>query len=155
MVTVSSKADARRLLREDLGGGRLEGPIDKASQVAKPTGEGAAGVVADGAGGGIEIDLDELAEAQRAIDAKYDELSSYLQLAGELSGPLSDGKGPVTGHMREAFRLRGGEDSGGVQAALRSYLNELDGLRAAIRQVAASHQSQDEQAAAAVEVQPR
>jgi hypothetical protein len=153
MVTVRGKTDARRLLRDDLDGDKLDGPLEKASQVARPTGEGAAGVVGDDSGGGIELDLDELAEAQHAIDTKYDELSSYLRLAEELSGPLSDGKGPVTGPMRAAFGLRGGEDSGGVQAALRSYLDELDGLRAAIRQVAASHQSQDEQAAA--EVQPR
>lgn len=148
MVTVHGKADAERL-REGL---RAEEntPVLKASQVAAPSGTGAAGLVADGTDG-IELDFDELAEAQRAIDGKYDELAAHLKQAQELSGPLHDGKGPVTGPMRKAFGVRGGEAGGGVQAALASYLDELDRLRSAIRQVAADHQGQDAEAAAALD----
>jgi hypothetical protein len=148
MVTVHSKADAKRL-REEIEAGR-SAPVPGAAQVAAPSGAGAAGLVADGTDG-IELDFDELAEAQRAIDRKYDELAAHLKQAQELSGPLRDGKGPVTTPMRKAFGVRGGEAGGGVQAALASYLDELDRLRIAIRQVAADHQGQDTEAATALD----
>jgi hypothetical protein len=141
MVRVRSVEDAKRL-RDELedDGPRRHRPPD----VAAPTGAGAAGVVA-GPADRIELDYAELSEAENRLTALHDELSARLREAGRLEGPFGDGNGPVALHMRRAFGLRGGEE--GVQAALRTYLEELGELREALRAVGATHRAEDEQIA--------
>lgn len=148
MATVRDEADARRQLRAEHrpdGNGSRE----SASGVARPDGAGAAALVADGSDV-LELDYAEIDAAKNALDARHQELSGYLASARELGAPLADGKGPVSHWMRRSFGLRGGAEAGGVQAALESYLTELASLRQALDTVAASHRSNDEEAAAAL-----
>ena len=63
---------------------------------------------------------------------------------------VNDGKGPVAHWMRRSFAVRGGAGTGGVQAALRSYLAELATLRQTLDTVVTMHQGNDEEAAAAL-----
>lgn len=151
---VRSEQDARELRRELRRQERehRDGPVRHASDVAAPTGAGTADVVAEGADG-IDLDPEEIATAERELGKLYYEIASYLQQAQQLAGPLGDGKGPVARHLRRAFGLRGGEDPGGVQAALRAYLEELAGLRDAISRVGAVHQASDDEAAATMNTQ--
>ncbi|MFD2416065.1 hypothetical protein [Amycolatopsis pigmentata] len=139
---LSDKADAKRLLREMPK--EHTGRVAKAGQVEAPAGAGSAELVGDA--GRIELDPAEIAEAQAELDRHYDELTALLRQAGELETPLRDGSGPVSGHLRKAFGLRGSADSG-VQAILRDYLDELAGLRDAIRQASQDHQRNEADAA--------
>jgi hypothetical protein len=150
---VRSRAEARELRDEWRAELREERREDRerlhASDVAAPTGAGAAIIVAED-GDGIDLDLDQLNAATAALDQRYQEIAGYLREAVELDGRLADGSSPVTRPMRRAFGIRGGAEEGGIQAALRAYLEELDAMRVAIRQVGALHQAQDEQAALAM-----
>ncbi|WP_447003209.1 hypothetical protein ACRAKI_26420 [Saccharothrix isguenensis] len=145
VVRVRGVEDARRMreeLRDERHGSRAVTPV-----IAPPTGAGAAGVVAEG-GDRIEVDLDEFTRAESRLAELHGTLSELLGRAGgELGQPLGDGRGPVARHMRQAFGLRAGELGGGVQAALRSYLDELDALRDALHRVGATHRAEDEQVA--------
>ncbi|MEJ2857302.1 MULTISPECIES: hypothetical protein [unclassified Saccharothrix] len=137
MERVRDENHARRMLDElDRDRPRHERPPD----VAAPTGAGFADVVAQA--DRIELDPAELAEALRRLDALHDEISTRLAESVRLEGPFGDGHGPVSRHMRAAFGLRAGHS--GVQGALRSYLDELGALRAALHQVGVTHQTQDE-----------
>jgi hypothetical protein len=137
MERVRDQEQARRMLSElERDRPRHERPPD----VAAPTGAGFADVVASG--DRIQLDPAELAEALRRLDALHDEIATRLAESTRLEGPLGDGHGPVARHMRGAFGLRGGPS--GVQGALRSYLDELGALRAALHQVGVTHQAQDE-----------
>ncbi|MEC3976723.1 hypothetical protein [Amycolatopsis sp. H20-H5] len=155
MVRVQDTADAasrREALRQD----RHANPpahVGKAAGVARPEGEGATGLVADGTDG-LTLDYAELAAAQRALDERYREIEGHLGSATELGSPLRDGKGPVSDHMRQSFGKRGGGADGGVQAALRSYLTELAALRETLGQAMAAHQRQDQAAADVVSTAP-
>lgn len=80
---------------------------------------------------GIEVDFDELRQAERDLAGLHDELVRHLRDAVELAGPLGDGTSPVTGPMRKAFLDRADVD-GGVQAALLDYISELISVRAAM-----------------------
>lgn len=80
---------------------------------------------------GIEVDLDELRQAERDLAALHDGLVTHLRDAVELAGPLGDGSSPVTGPMRKAFLDRA-DVEGGVQATLLDYITELISVRAAI-----------------------
>jgi hypothetical protein len=155
MATVRDEADARRQLRAEHQRENHEdpGPREKASQVAKPEGSGSAALVADG-GDVIALDYAEIADAQKALDEHYQEIARHLGNAQELGAPLTDGKGPVSHWMRRSFGLRGGAEAGGVQPALRSYLDELASLRQALDTVAATHRRNDEEAAAALAARP-
>lgn len=146
MERVRGLRDAQRQL-DELREQRPERPAPP-PPVAAPTGAGAAGVVA-GPADRVELDHAELAAVEAELARRHDELAELLRRAHELDGPLGDGRGPVAGHMRRAFGLRGGEE--GVRAALRSYLAELTALREALHQVGATHRAVDEQAAAAME----
>lgn len=122
---IDSLTEAKRLAREhrahDVGyfmpdvkvGGRPE--------------HGVAGTGMDG----IEVDFDELRQAERDLAALHDGLVTHLRDAVELAGPLGDGSSPVTGPMRKAFLDRTDVESG-VQAALLDYISELISVRAAI-----------------------
>ncbi|MET1073442.1 MAG: hypothetical protein ABWY11_12415 [Umezawaea sp.] len=145
VVRVRGVEDAERLrekLREEPAVGMIAPP-----GVAAPTGAGTADIVADG-GDLIELELGAFTNAVSDLDQLHDVLSELLERAGhEAAQPLGDGKGPVSLNMRRAFGLRGGDVGGGVRAALRSYLEELEGLRGALQQVGATHQAQDEESA--------
>jgi hypothetical protein len=80
---------------------------------------------------GIDVDLDALRQAERDLAALHDDLMQHLRDAGELTGPLGDGGGPVTLRMGKAFKRRA-DVEGGVQSALVDYLGELTGVRFAI-----------------------
>ncbi|WP_290057781.1 hypothetical protein [Amycolatopsis solani] len=144
MATVRDEADARHQLRSE---DRLTAnrPREKAADVAKPEGGGSAALVASA--DVIALDYDEVERAKAAIDARYQALSEHLGAAAELGTPLADGHGPVAHWMRRSFRLRGGDDPGGVQATLRSYLTELASLRQALDDVATTHRRNDDEAA--------
>ena len=133
MATVRDEADARRQLRAEQQREKNEpvsaGPVDA---------------------GGIELRYGGVDDAKTAIDAHYDELSRHLETARGLDTELADGKGPVAHWMRRSFAVRGGSETGGVQAALQSYLAELATLRQTLDTVVAMHQSNDEEAAAAL-----
>ncbi len=145
VVRVRGVEDAERLrkeLREETSVGMVV-----PSEVAAPKGAGTADVVAEG-GDLIELDLDAFTGAVSDLDRLHGVLSDLLERAGrEAEEPLGDGKGPVSLNMRRAFGLRAGDVGGGVRAALRSYLEELDGLRGALQHVRATHQTQDEESA--------
>ncbi|CAL9396351.1 hypothetical protein SUDANB95_01357 [Actinosynnema sp. ALI-1.44] len=138
MERVRDEEHARRLLK-DLE--RDKPRHERPPEVAAPTGAGSADVVAH-RGDRIALDPAELAEALRRLDGLHDEIEARLGESVELERPFGDGRGPVARHMRAAFGLRGGHR--GVQGALRSYLDELGALREALRQVGATHQTQDE-----------
>lgn len=140
---LSDKADAKRLLRE-LPEEHHIGRVAKAGQVEAPTGAGSAELVGDA--GRIELDPAEIAQAQAELDRHYDELTALLTQAGALEAPLRDGSGPVPAHLWRAFGLRGSPDSG-IQPIPRDYLDELDGLRDAIRQASQDHQRNESDAA--------
>lgn len=80
---------------------------------------------------GIEVDFEELRQAERDLAALHDGLVTHLRDAFELAGPLGDGSSPVTGPMRKAFLDRTDVETG-VQAALLDYISELISVRAAI-----------------------
>ena len=80
---------------------------------------------------GIEVDFDELRQAERDLAALHEGLVAHLRDAVDLSGPLGDGSSPVTGPMRKAFLDRADVD-GGVQATLLDYISELISVRGAI-----------------------
>ncbi|WP_236790971.1 hypothetical protein [Amycolatopsis sp. GM8] len=136
------KADARRLLQEAHreAARHHPGKVLKADEVREPSGAGTAELVGDG--GRIELDPGEIAAADAELRRRSDELSQLLAQAQDLEAPLRDGTGPVSGHLRKAFGQRGSADTG-VQAVLRSYLDELGALRDAIRQAAAGHAEND------------
>ncbi len=87
---------------------------------------------------GIDVDLDALRQAERELAALHDDLMQHLRDAGELTGPLGDGGGPVTIPMRKLFKNRA-DVEGGVQAALVDYLGELVGVRVAIMNTLAGY----------------
>ncbi|RSD21363.1 hypothetical protein [Amycolatopsis eburnea] len=144
MATVRDEADARKQLRKE---DRLTAnePRETAADVAKPDGGGSAALVADA--GLIALDYDQVEQAKAALDERSRALSAHLAAAAELSTPLTDGHGPVAHWMRRSFGLRGGTDPGGVQATLRSYLDELASLRQALDTVATTHHRNDDEAA--------
>ncbi|MEV6906108.1 hypothetical protein [Amycolatopsis sp. NPDC051071] len=154
MVKVHGKAEAERLREELREQRRPPGRVDKAAEGEKPSGEGAAAIVADG-GDRIELDYRAIAETRRLLGEHYVELRNCLTEARELGLPLADGKGPVSVPMRRSFARRGGAEEGGVQLALESYLAELDALRTAIGMVAERHARTDEAAASAVDAVAR
>ncbi|MGM1060554.1 hypothetical protein [Saccharothrix sp. Mg75] len=140
MVRVRGVEDAKRL-REELRDERGHEIIGSA-EVRRPTGAGAARITAE-AGDRIELDFDRLEEARARLDQLQDVLVEQLRQAQDLGEPIGDGKGPVALHMRRAFRERGGAVGGGVQVALKSYLDELIALRDALGQVGATHRAED------------
>ncbi|WP_367137639.1 hypothetical protein [Saccharothrix sp. HUAS TT1] len=144
MVVRVRGVEHARQMREEL---REEQPGQRAVAmpvVSEPTGAGAADVVAEG-GDRIELDLASFSAATADLDRLHRVLTDLLARADrELDQPLGDGKGPVALNMRRAFGLRGGEEDGGVRAALRTYVAELTALRRALQQVSATHQAQDE-----------
>ncbi|WP_181771335.1 hypothetical protein [Amycolatopsis pittospori] len=154
MVKVHGKAEAERIRDELREQRRPSGPVGKAEEVEKPSGEGAAAIVADGADR-IELDYTEIAEALKALDERQRVLEAHLADARELGAPLADGKGPVSVPMRRSFARRGGAEEGGVQVALESYLAELAAFRAAIGLVAEQHGRTDEAAASTVDAVAR
>lgn len=103
---------------------------------------GAAGTNMDG----IDVDLDGLVLAERELAELHDDLFAQLQAATTLSGPLGDGSGPITTHMRKAFLDRA-DVEGGVQAALIDYMEELLTVRAAIVQTLSAYQGVDNELA--------
>jgi len=154
MVKVHGKAEAERI-RDELRGQRgPTGRVAEAGEVAKPSGEGAAAIVADGSDR-IELDYAEIADAQKKLEEHQRNLERQLADARDLGTSLADGKGPVSVPMSRSFARRGGAEEGGVQFALRSYLTELAALRTAIGLVAEQHRRTDEAAATAVEAVAR
>ncbi|MFI9010615.1 hypothetical protein ACIGNX_25600 [Actinosynnema sp. NPDC053489] len=146
VVRVRGVEDARRM-REELRHEQRGSDAVAVPEVSRPTGAGAAGVVAEG-GDRIELDLASFGTAVSDLDRLHGVLTDLLARADrEMDQPLGDGKGPVALNMRRAFGLRGGDVGGGVRAALRSYLEELTALREALREVGATHQAEDEQVA--------
>ncbi|MFE0023950.1 hypothetical protein [Amycolatopsis sp. NPDC059021] len=141
---LQDKDDARRLLKQLGKQPRTPHRVASAEDVHDPSGAGNAALIADDAGR-IELDPAQIAAADAALARHHDELSELLSQAKELEAPLRDGGSPVAKHLRRAFGLRGGADTG-VQATLRDYLDELGTLRDAIRQAGASHARADEQA---------
>ncbi|WP_141982353.1 hypothetical protein [Saccharothrix saharensis] len=136
----------REELRDDERGSRAVA----VPEVSAPTGAGAAGVVAEG-GDRIELDLDSFGRSVSDLDRLHGVLSGLLARAErEMEQPLGDGKGPVARNMRAAFGLRGSDLGGGVRAALRSYLDELTGLRQALQQVGQTQKVQDDHIAQAL-----
>ncbi|TVT35722.1 hypothetical protein FNH05_25985 [Amycolatopsis rhizosphaerae] len=146
---LQDKADARRLLRElRAKEPHHSGTVERARDIARPTGAGSAELVGED-GGRIELDPGEIAAAEAELGRRYDELAGLLERARELEAPLQDGSGPVSAHLRKAFHLRGSAEFG-VQATLRDYLDELSALRDAIRQAAAGHEQNEAEARAAL-----
>lgn len=126
--------------------------VSRAAEIAAPAGAGSAQIVAAGADR-IELDPLVLNTVESELARLHDELTRCLALTQELGGELQDGKSPVTQPMRKAFGLRAGAGPGGVQAALREYLDELAGLREAIRRVRSAHQENDLRTAVAFRAQ--
>jgi hypothetical protein len=91
---------------------------------------------------GIEVDLDALRQAERDLAGLHDDLVEHLRAAQDLTGPLGDGGGPVTGPMRKAFRSRADVEEG-VQAALVDYLEEMIAVRTAILNTLATYEGVD------------
>ncbi|MEV7548569.1 hypothetical protein AB0N89_02975 [Amycolatopsis sp. NPDC089917] len=154
MVKVHGKAEAGRIRDELREQRRPTGPVAEAREIAKPSGEGAAAIVADGSDR-IELDYDAIADARKKLEEHQLNLERHLADAQGLGMSLADGKGPVSVPMSRSFSRRGGAEEGGVQFALRSYLAELAALRTAIGLVADQHRSTDEAAASAVEAVAR
>ncbi|CCH33604.1 hypothetical protein BN6_63600 [Saccharothrix espanaensis DSM 44229] len=144
MERVRGIEDARRL-RDELDRERRGRPAPP-PRVAAPTTAGATPIVAQD-GDRIALDFDELDAALTTLDELHDTLGEHLRRADVLADHFGDGKGPVALHMRRAFGLRGSGQDGGVQSSLRSYLDELGALRAALRQVGSTHRAEDEAAA--------
>lgn len=145
---ISGEREARRLLKEYRREARSEPetPMRHASEVAGPSGAGAAGVVGEGGADGIALDPAEIAAAEKRLAELYAEIAVYKAQAEDLAGPLGDGAGPVAAHMRKAFGLRGSAGPGGVHLALQQYLDELARLREAIAQVGATHLASEDAA---------
>ncbi|MDQ2587651.1 hypothetical protein [Saccharothrix yanglingensis] len=140
MVRVRGVEDAQRV-RGELREERDE-VVAVRSAPGRPTSADAPRIVAE-AGDRIELDFDRLEEARARLDQLQDVLVEQLRQAQDLGEPIGDGKGPVALHMRRAFRERGGAVGGGVQVALKSYLDELVALRDALGQVGATHRAED------------
>jgi hypothetical protein len=96
---------------------------------------------------GIAVDLTALVQAERELAELHDDLFDQLRAANALDGPLGDGAGPVTIHMRRAF-LNRADLEGGVRAALVDYIEELFTVRSAILQTLAAYQGVDSDLAA-------
>ncbi|QFZ22123.1 hypothetical protein [Saccharothrix syringae] len=144
MVVRVRGVEHAKQLREELEHERVAGYVVP-PEVGRPTGAGAAGVVAEG-GDLIEMDLPAFTAAVSDLDRLHAVLTDLLGRADrELDQPLGDGRGPVALHMRRAFGLRGGDLSGGVRHALRSYLDELEAVRASLQGVRDAQQAQDQQ----------
>ena len=94
---------------------------------------------------GIEVDFEELRQAERDLAALHDGLVGHLRDAVELAGPLGDGSSPVTGPMRKLFRERA-DLEGGVQATLLDYISELISVRAAIIETLNAYDATDDDA---------
>ncbi len=94
---------------------------------------------------GIEVDFEELRQAERDLAALHDGLVTHLRDAVELAGPLGDGSSPVTGPMRKAFKDRA-DLEGGVQATLLDYIGELISVRAAILETLNAYDATDDDA---------
>ncbi|RZS40946.1 hypothetical protein EV193_103264 [Herbihabitans rhizosphaerae] len=92
---------------------------------------------------GFEADYDQLVRTDAHLASLERELLEQLAAAQRLDGPLGDGKGPVAAHMRRSF-LKRTDDAAGVRAALKSYLGELEEVRAAIRSTLAGYRTVDE-----------
>jgi hypothetical protein len=91
---------------------------------------------------GIEVDLGALRQAERDLAGLHDDLLGHLRAAQDLTGPLGDGGGPVTGPMRRAFMSRANVEEG-VQAALVDYLEEMIEVRSAILSTLATYEGVD------------
>lgn len=92
---------------------------------------------------GIVVDPDALLRAERELTELHDDLFAQLQEAESLTGPLGDGSGPVSDHLRRAFLDRAELEEGGVRAALADYLEELLTVRSAIVQTLGAYQGVD------------
>jgi hypothetical protein len=139
---VSDWADVRALHKQQLKDAPRSGD-PKTAAPPELSGAGTAEIVAET--GIIELDPAEIAAADAELARREDELSGSLEQAKLLAHPLKDGTSPVAAHLRKAFGIRGSAD-GGVQAILRQYLDELAGLRTAIRQAGTGHVQQDSDA---------
>lgn len=94
---------------------------------------------------GIEVELDALASTERNLAGLHDQLMEQMRSATVLTDKLQDGSGPVAVRMREAF-LRRADVDGGVQKALREYMEELFDVRVVILQTLAGYQRVDDEA---------
>jgi hypothetical protein len=138
---IDNLTEAKRLAREH----RLEqiGVVMPNVKVGDRPTHGVTGTGMDG----IEVDFDELRQAERDLAALHYELVEHMNKATELGGPLGDGTSPVTGPMRRAFFERA-DLEGGVQAALSDYINELLGVRWAILATLEAYDAADEESLA-------
>jgi hypothetical protein len=133
---VDSFTEAKALSGEHKKGRhRKIGPDIHAGQAQ---GHGAAGQNMDG----ISADFDQLVVLDGQLQALRDELVGHQAKAAELTGPLTDGSSPVTAPMRKAFLQRADVEEG-VGGTLAQYIEELDGVRAAIANTLGTYQGVD------------
>jgi hypothetical protein len=96
---------------------------------------------------GVEVDLAQLALAERELAGLHDQLVAHMNKATALTEPVRDGNSPIVAHMRRAF-LERADLAGGVQGTLQDYLKELFAVRGAILATLSSYQALDADAAA-------
>lgn len=133
---VDSISEARKLYREHRRH-RHEGHVtDYEAGPAPRYGVGGTGM------DGVDVDLEQLRQAEHDLADLHDGLVDHLRAAQDLSGPLNDGTSPVTTPMRKAFRDRA-DPEGGVQAALVDYLDQLVAVRSAILDTLATYAGVD------------
>ncbi|WP_424183368.1 hypothetical protein ACOBQX_15285 [Actinokineospora sp. G85] len=97
---------------------------------------------------GVEFDPERLRAVEAELGRLREDLVGQLRHAVALSDHLDDGAGPVAGPMRQSF-LNRADDQGGVVAALLDYIDEIDEVRASMRQTLDTYTATDEQAAQA------
>jgi hypothetical protein len=94
---------------------------------------------------GMEAQLDALLTTEGRLAGLQNDLMAQLHDAEKLTDELKDGSGPIAVKMRRTF-LQLADNDGGVQAALRGYINELFGVRLAIVGTLHSYRRVDEEA---------
>jgi hypothetical protein len=120
------------------------------SDVTVRVGPKADHLVSGAAMDGFQLDPDELRKTAGDLDSLRGKLQEHLDTAErELTQHLPDGTSPIAAKMRWVFLDRA-DQSHGLPAVLRGYLNEVDKIRTAIQATLATHQQRDLDAADAV-----
>lgn len=97
---------------------------------------------------GFEIDPAALDQALHKLRGLQAQLQEHLDNAQDLARHLPDGGGPVAMVMRRTFHIRAHADRGGVQAVLRDYIHEVDGIIDVLQLTRASYADLDADAGA-------
>lgn len=106
-----------------------------------------------GGGGSFAVDLAEFEAALTSLGKQCETFTEKVAKAADLTSALPDGAGPVASVVGHAFNHRLGPD-GGVHYAMRTNLEQLQHILAALRTTAANYQEAEQQAHQVIVDQP-